>query len=293
MDIYEQLQTQYDTFTKAQRRIADFILRQPESSCFLSLRDLAAQANVAEVTILNFATKLGYPSFLQFKKAQQNTVRGWISPNSRIRSSITSIPNHNDLFTRVSAKEIQGLQDTYQEMNCESTVFAARMLKKARNVYIFSHELSRSVGLFAEHRFRQLGLDVRSVDMSRITDVSRQLCHITMEDVVLSFCLPEYAVVNTNLPAVQFLCEKNIPIIILANRYLPVSSSTSTVTLLCSAEDTIFFNSITAAISVINMLSSMLALEVRDSYELFEKDANDIFDRLHSSMQAACVSKSP
>lgn len=68
MDILESIKSQYDTFGKVQKWIADYLLAHPDEACFLSLKDFTKQVGVTEVTVLNFTKKIGLKSYLELKK---------------------------------------------------------------------------------------------------------------------------------------------------------------------------------------------------------------------------------
>ena len=63
MDILEIIRTQYPNLSRAQKKIADYILTRPDDACFASLKELTEAVGVTEVTMMNFARRMGVDGF--------------------------------------------------------------------------------------------------------------------------------------------------------------------------------------------------------------------------------------
>ena len=69
MDISEIIQSHYDSLTKKQRLIADYILENPMEVSYISLSDLSGKTGCSELTVLKFCKALGFTGFIDLKKA--------------------------------------------------------------------------------------------------------------------------------------------------------------------------------------------------------------------------------
>ena len=57
----------YGRFSKAERRVADYILKKAEEAPFLSVYELALATKVSVASISRFSQKTGYANFKEFK----------------------------------------------------------------------------------------------------------------------------------------------------------------------------------------------------------------------------------
>jgi DNA-binding MurR/RpiR family transcriptional regulator len=71
----EQIVARMDDFTPRQRVFAEYILQNPESLAFLSIRDLAQKAGVSQATIVRFCTNLGYEGYAQLAREVQQAIQ--------------------------------------------------------------------------------------------------------------------------------------------------------------------------------------------------------------------------
>lgn len=68
MSFLEAVNEKYGELSPVQKRIADYMYKYPDEACFYSLREMANALGVTEVTVLRFARKLGFDSYVDMKK---------------------------------------------------------------------------------------------------------------------------------------------------------------------------------------------------------------------------------
>ena len=59
----------YDTFSKAEKKIADFLMQDPTRVLPLFITDLAEKSGTSEATVVRFAKRLGFEGYQQLKIA--------------------------------------------------------------------------------------------------------------------------------------------------------------------------------------------------------------------------------
>lgn len=67
LDLVGYLQTERDSFSRSERRLADLILGDVETALSSSITDLAASADVSPPTVTRFCRRVGCDSFSEFK----------------------------------------------------------------------------------------------------------------------------------------------------------------------------------------------------------------------------------
>ena len=87
-NILDRLSPEYKKFSRKQEEIARFIRTHLDEACFMPLKELAAAAGTTETTILNFCRRIGFASFLEFKRELQQYVSFYLAPNAYIVISL-------------------------------------------------------------------------------------------------------------------------------------------------------------------------------------------------------------
>mgnify|MGYP000809868685 CR=1 FL=1 len=65
-----------DTFSKGQKRIANYILENYDKAAFMTASKLGKTVQVSESTVVRFATQLGYEGYPSMQRALQEMIRG-------------------------------------------------------------------------------------------------------------------------------------------------------------------------------------------------------------------------
>ena len=76
-----------DTFSKGQKRIAQYILENYDKAAFMTASKLGQTAQVSESTVVRFAAELGYAGYPDMQKALQELIRS--HPSSAFRCPAT------------------------------------------------------------------------------------------------------------------------------------------------------------------------------------------------------------
>ena len=90
------LKNKYESLSKAEKKIADFLMSAPQNAIPLYITDMAKACNTSEATIVRFAKKLGFNGYPQLKIA--------IAQDSNFRpinQNITLEDSAHDIFNKV------------------------------------------------------------------------------------------------------------------------------------------------------------------------------------------------
>ena len=66
-NILAQMKQEYDSFTRSERKIADYVLKHQKETQYISITDLSAECEVAVSTVSLFCRKLKLAGFNDFK----------------------------------------------------------------------------------------------------------------------------------------------------------------------------------------------------------------------------------
>ena len=115
MSFLEAVNEKYGELSPVQKRIADYMYKYPDEACFYSLREMANALGVTEVTVLRFARKLGFDSYVDMKKNLRDHLQARLLGNETLRPASahsmtgTRELDHEAMFKEFVANELQVL----------------------------------------------------------------------------------------------------------------------------------------------------------------------------------------
>lgn len=90
----------YDkTFSKGQKRLAAYVLKNYDKAVFLTALKLGKEVGVSESTTVRFATQLGYKGFPEFHRALEELVRNKLNSIQRMKVTYGHVPEAEILDT--------------------------------------------------------------------------------------------------------------------------------------------------------------------------------------------------
>ena len=132
-----------EQLTRAERRVAEGVLRDPQAVAFGTLASVAASIGTSGTTIIRLAAKLGLEGFGELQSEAQEDLAAQLRPaRRRIRE-----PAPGDMVARALALELDNLQDTLGQIDQASFEEAAkRMAECPGRILIIAAECAAGVG---------------------------------------------------------------------------------------------------------------------------------------------------
>ncbi|MEZ3436293.1 MAG: MurR/RpiR family transcriptional regulator [Lachnospiraceae bacterium] len=279
MNVLSVIKEKYNTLSKTQKRIADYMTSNPENACFLSVRDLAKQLSTTEVTIFKFVKNIGYNSYNDFKKDLQAQIQNWISPNERIKQAVHNYDKEDSLFSQVIKSEIDSLKTTYDSNSRSVVNDAIGLLSSAQKIYVIGNEISESVAKFCVSRLYQLGKNVEFIDVNVWQSVISCLTNLDDSSLFIIISFPIYSV-NT-LAFAEYIGKKNLKYISISDRHNSDVALHASISLICCSDTAIFYNTITSAVSLVNILCSLLAVNLKQEMDERQNKKEEIQNQLN------------
>lgn len=229
--ILETITEQYPSFTRSEKKLANYILAHPNESQYLSIRSLAENSEVSESTITRFCYTLGLEGYNSLKLALAKS--GQILPSPDAPESLKRISSSDDglkeMIEDLYNSYITAFKETVEQFNPDSFNKAVDLLSAARRVYCFGSGGSMVMAMEAWARF-----SVCSSAFIHIADSHMQVIAISTaskEDVILYF---SYSGATKDFQDVARISkERGIPIILITHFKNSSAAQAASVTLLC------------------------------------------------------------
>lgn len=262
MNITKRIRTQYTSFSKTQRKIADYLLTNSNRVAFITLKDLSEEVNSAEVTILNFCKKIGCNSFVDLKREFQDYIKLKSSHPDRLANVLSNIESIDSNLADIISSEMQCIEDAINRINVDDIKDATKLIKEASRVYLIGAGISEAVTNFLLLRLKYLGISAEIFNVTSDHLVSLQMSKRLKNSVFIIVSLPIYTKLVTGFT--KYLKEKDNSIIVLTDSVESPIAKYGNVVFTSSTNSVLFFNTITGLISISNILLTSLAIEFKE-----------------------------
>lgn len=158
MKILQLIKDNYNTLTKAEKKIANFVLTSPDRIVYGTMNDIKKAVHVGDATIIRFCHKLGYSGYSDLKIE--------IAKEDYSESEI----NNNIFFEESEQKLFQTLQNTKNNLTNDLLEKASLLISNASSIHILGVGLSGNTAQDLEAMFLRIGVQAKT-----ITDTHFQL----------------------------------------------------------------------------------------------------------------------
>ncbi|MCF7204015.1 MurR/RpiR family transcriptional regulator [Pseudomonas oligotrophica] len=156
-NLLEQIQNRLDDLNKAERKVAEAILQDPQQATRYSIAALAQAAKVSEPTVNRFCRSFnvgGYPE-LKMQLAQS------LASGAAYVSRAVEADDGPEAYTRkIFGSTIASLDAACQSLDPQLISRAVDLLIQARQIHFFGLGASAPVALDAQHKFFRFNLAV-------------------------------------------------------------------------------------------------------------------------------------
>ena len=281
-NIFERIDKKYDSFSKSQRVIADFVLNSFSAVSNMTAAKLAETVSVSESTVVRFATELGYEGYPEFIAELMEYIRSESTLIKRTES-LSTVMKDNNVLTTVMNSDADNLKLTMQKINVKEFDEAVEAILKAEKIYIVGVRSSACLANFAGFYFNLLFDNVNLVHANSVSDMFEQVLKANEKSVVLGISFPRYS--KRTVKAMQIAKSKGAKLIALTDSSKSPIAIGADYLLTAKSEMVSFVDSLVAPFSVLNALIVKLVLKKKNAViSTFEELENiweeyDVFDK--------------
>ena len=150
-NVFDTISQSYYELTAAERKTADYVLKNRDRSQYLSIGELAEESGVAEATVSRFCRRLGYKGYNAFKLAIANA--GAPKPAAAPDKSIRDSDDPIELARKLYAVESEAMLQTLSLLRPAELDKAVAILRDARKVLCMGQGGSMILASEAAHLF--------------------------------------------------------------------------------------------------------------------------------------------
>ena len=191
-DILLYIQDNMSSFSKGQKRIANYILESYDKAAFMTASKLGKMVEVSESTVVRFASELGYDGYPSMQKALQEMIRNKLTSIQRIEVS-NDLMGDQDILSMVLQSDIDKLRMTMEETDREKFNRTAEAIVAGRRIYIIGVRSSAALSSFLAFYFNLIFENVVQISANTVSEMFEQMLRVGPEDVVICISFPRYS----------------------------------------------------------------------------------------------------
>ncbi|MBE6824020.1 MAG: MurR/RpiR family transcriptional regulator [Ruminococcaceae bacterium] len=258
-----------DSFSKGQRRIANFIEEHYDEAAFMTASKLGDIVGVSESTVVRFATEIGYSGYPYLQKAMQEMIRDKLTSIGRIEVTAGRIGD-KDVLDSVLNQDIDKIKRTIEEISREDFERAVESIINAEHIYIFGVKSASYIASFFGYYLDLMFGNVIMLNTTSKTTNYEKLFRITEKDVMIGISFPRYSTMAVD--AMSFARERGAHVVAITDSMVSPLVSTADSILIARSDIASIVDSLVAPLSLINALIVAMVIKRKDEVkETFSK----------------------
>lgn len=262
-DILTVIQDSMHTFSKGQRKIANFILESYDKAAFMTASRLGQKVGVSESTVVRFAFELGYGGYPDMQRSLQKMIRSRLTTVQRIEVTRDRLGDQ-DLLSMVLQSDIEKIRQTLEELDRDSFYNAVEAIVSARKVYIIGVRSSASIASFLHFYFNLIFDNVVLVSANTASEIFESLLRVGEGDAVIGISFPRYS--SRTVQAISFARDRGATTIAITDSETSPLAPISRYSLMARSDMASFVDSLVAPLSLVNAL--LVAVSQRKNEDL-------------------------
>jgi DNA-binding MurR/RpiR family transcriptional regulator len=184
-DLFVMIKSHYNTLTRAEKHIADFVLSSAKDVLYMTITELANACDVGDTSVFRFCRHLGKNGYQDFKVDLAQTISETQTLPS-IKSCIVDCGDSSDvMIQKVLNNNIAVLHETYQLIEPSTLAAVTQWLSQADRVCFFGVGASSASAMEANNRFLRVCSKTEFIQDARIQMMRASL--MTERDVAILF----------------------------------------------------------------------------------------------------------
>ncbi len=202
-DIETRMRVAYDSMSKSQQRVTEFLLTHGIDVVYLSAARIAKLVQVNRSTVVRTAQTLGYEGFPDMQAALQQHLISRLNTSERFqygsRQLIEEMQEPGDgtspasVLQRVIRTEIDQIENLHQQISSDNFEEVVKLLAKARRIYLIGLRASMPLALHLLIPLRLIRDNCYLISYQSPNGLSDQLEELTDEDVLFAVTYSRYA----------------------------------------------------------------------------------------------------
>lgn len=271
IDVLSKIKNNYESFSKGQKLVAKYILKNYDTVAFMKANKLAKESGVSEPTVARFAIELGFSGYQKFQICLQEAIESSLSSVQKVEI-INENMDEYDVYKSVMRKDLENIKSTIDNLDKNKIDRAVKSIINAKKVYIIGLRNSSVLADFLSYHLNTILKNVVQVRYG-FSDIFEDLLQIDENDILIGIGFPRYA--TRTIDALEFCHARGVKILGITDRLGSPIAKIADENLIAKTNMSSFIDSLVAPFSLINALIVNIGLTKKD-------EISDIYSNLEN-----------
>lgn len=261
-EVYQRVAEKLPNMSKAQEKIAKYILSHPNSTPFLTVEKLAKLSGVSIATVTRFVIFLGYSGYPEFLKDTQQSMQQQVTNTERIKLGSNEKEYSDDLVYDIFEEDVNNIKTMAESLSIYEIRKCVNILLNAKRIYIVARRSSAALAVFFKYYLDLMFNNV--VMIENVEQMPKQIKKDCGEDVIIGISFDKYA--RSTVEIFSHLKRRGATTIAITDNMLSPLVPYADVTLTAISKGSKAIESFVAPLSLINALILSIEKEKEDCF---------------------------
>ena len=245
-----------ETLSPKHKQVARFVLDNWYFTSFSSASQVSKKIGTSAASVVRFSQAIGYEGYSKLQEALRAEMPNDMTTAARMQKRMSSQHPPDTTLSQVFYTDIRNIERTASGLSIDHMNAALDHIQKARRVLIIGAGASTAPVIFLTHSLKVMGFEASSVNGEGL-QTAVDLAGIKPEDLLIAIDLWRY--VRSTVNAVSQAKTAGASVIAITDSIVSPLSKLADIALEISTEGVAHSLSITAIMSLLNVMVAMLA----------------------------------
>jgi DNA-binding MurR/RpiR family transcriptional regulator len=227
-DVLEHIRTSYNSMSKSQKRVAEFLLTSGIDVVYLSASRIADLVDVNRSTVVRTAQALGYEGFVDLQADLQQQLLKRFSTADRVKMDLLRLSEDIEdqasgaqgmaILSSMARAEIEDLENMVSRISEADFNRAVDLLERGQKIYVLGLRGSLPLAMTFVFLLRHVRAECYLLEPG-VQDLADQLVNMKSDDLLFTISYSRYA--NDTIRCMEYARQIGTPVITLTDS--PVS----------------------------------------------------------------------
>lgn len=208
MNIYERINKSYLRLSKGQRKVAQFILEQPNTIAANIASEVGRLAGVSESTVIRFCYAMELSGYLEL----QTKIKEYVTLQQTITSPKIEKSTSVDEIKGKMLDHVKQISNILQKVDSKQLLNVSNIIKSSRNLFIAGFKGNEEIAKFSHNRMLANKFNVKRIEQEDI--LNKKIIHSLDEDSAIIIFLEEEKNYDVD-DLIQYALENKAQVIII------------------------------------------------------------------------------
>ncbi|MFS0788822.1 MurR/RpiR family transcriptional regulator [Shouchella sp. 1P09AA] len=268
--------------TPVQRKVADYIIKNPSDVAFMTVHQLAQVVETSTTTIMRLTNRLEYSGYTEFQEGLQQLVREQTAPHHRLEVNLEQV-DKDDLWSNTITSYLQRIQTMSSHISSDQVGEVVRQIVNSRHIYCTSVLSGLPVAQYLRQGLNRTLGNCQLLTADATSEWVDNVINMQSDDLIIVVSFPRYA--RRIIHLLEAAKKRGTKVVAITDKYSSPVVEYADVVLPCQSTSLAFHNSPIEAMIVADYLISATAIQQSESTKRRLDNINHILTKTRYHQQ--------